>query len=76
MEVEMKKINKNFTLIENLVENNLLNDKSYYKIEEILRKISNYDSELADNVTDLFLNVKEEYFQMGVIVGSLEKHNI
>lgn len=72
----MKKINKNFTLIENLVENNLLNDKSYYKIEEILRKISNYDSELADNVTDLFLNVKEEYFQMGVIVGSLEKHNI
>ena len=72
----MKKINKNFTLIENLVENNLLNDKSYYKIEEILRKISNYDSELADNVTDLFLNVKEEYFQMGVIVGSSEKHNI
>lgn len=72
----MKKINKNFTLIENLVENNLLNDKSYYKIEEILRKISNYDSELADNVTDLFLNVKEEYFQMGVIVGRLEKHNI
>ena len=72
----MEKINKNFNLIENLVENNLLNDKSYYKIEEILRKISNYDSELADNVTDLFLNVKEEYFQMGVIVGRLEKHNI
>lgn len=65
-----------YTFVEVLVENNLLSDKTYYKIEEVLKKINEYDSKLAEKVTDVFLEVKEEYFNIGVIAGKMENNNL
>lgn len=65
-----------YTFVEVLVENNLLSDKTYYKIEEVLKKINEYDNKLAEKVTDVFLEVKEEYFNIGVIAGKMENNNL
>lgn len=65
------KQNELYTFIEVLLENNILSDKTYYKIEEVLKNISEYDSKLAEQVTDVFLEVKEEYFNIGVIAGQM-----
>lgn len=69
------KQNELYTFIEVLLENNILFDKTYKKIEEVLKNISEYDSKLAEKVTDVFLEVKEEYFNIGVIAGRFESNN-
>lgn len=69
------KQNELYTFIEVLLENNILFDKTYKKIEEVLKNVSEYDSKLAEKVTDVFLEVKEEYFNIGVIAGRFESNN-